>query len=165
MKNIIWIELRMFMCVILLFTTSVMNAQSSINAAGIEATGSGGQASISLGQVMYTSTLSSGGSVNEGVQQPLEIYWATGLDQIELNFSVRVYPNPTIDQVILDVPAANGKNLEYVLTHLDGQVLARKRVLEPETQISVNHLPTGTYFLSILLNSQTARTFKILKNN
>ena len=45
-------------------------AQESINAAGGEATGSGGQMSFSIGEIIYTTINDSKNVITQGVQQP-----------------------------------------------------------------------------------------------
>jgi len=61
--------------VILLFLElSKLQAQEATTTAGGEASGSGGYASYTVGQVVYTTkTGTNGNSVIEGVQQPYEI--------------------------------------------------------------------------------------------
>ncbi len=50
-----------------------LQAQTSVNATGGNASGSGGSASYSVGQVVYTTHTGTNGSVAQGVQQPFEI--------------------------------------------------------------------------------------------
>ena len=50
-----------------------LQAQESPTATVGEATGTGGTASYSVGQVVYTTTTGTNGSVAQGVQQPFEI--------------------------------------------------------------------------------------------
>ena len=52
-----------------------LQAQESPTAAGGEATGSGGTASYSIGQVVYTTNTGTNGSVAQGVQQPFVIFY------------------------------------------------------------------------------------------
>ncbi len=58
-----------------------VRAQESIVASGGEATGTGGSSSYSIGQVSYTSNQGTGGSVEQGVQQPFEIYAVLGMEK------------------------------------------------------------------------------------
>ena len=55
--------------IILSFSFSGL-AQTSVNAAGGEATGPGGQASYALGQVFFTTIGGNGTTASQGVQQP-----------------------------------------------------------------------------------------------
>jgi hypothetical protein len=58
-----------------------LKAQESINAAGGNTTGSGGSASYSVGQVVYTTNTGTNGSVAQGVQQAYEIPTETTITQ------------------------------------------------------------------------------------
>ena len=59
-----------------------LQAQEAIPATGGEASGSGGSASYTVGQVVYTTNVgTNGNSVAEGVQQPYEISVVTGIPE------------------------------------------------------------------------------------
>ena len=59
-----------------------LQAQESINTTGGNATGDGGSASYSIGQMVYTTTTGDDGSVAQGVQQAFEIY-VLGVEDLE----------------------------------------------------------------------------------
>ena len=81
-----------------------LQAQQSINAAGGNATGSGGMVSYSVGQVAYKTHTGTSGSVSEGVQQPYEISVVTAIEKTKgINLSVTAYPNPTTDFLQLKI--------------------------------------------------------------
>ena len=60
-----------------------VQAQTSVNATGGDASGGGGSVSYSVGQVVYTTHTGTSGSVAEGVQQPYEISVVTGLEEAQ----------------------------------------------------------------------------------
>ena len=152
-------------CCLFLWSSTTVFAQSSISAAGGEAAGTGGKVSYSIGQTVYTSYKSDGGSENQGVQQPLEIYWATAVDNNLLDIGISVYPNPTVRSVTLDIPEVAGRDMQYVLTDMQGHELQKRVIRKPETQISFRQLPVGSYLISIQFEAQTVQTFTIIKNN
>ena len=57
-----------------------LQAQQSPTATGGEATGTGGTASYSVGQVVYTTNTGTNGSMAQGVQQPYEISTTVGIN-------------------------------------------------------------------------------------
>jgi len=61
-----------YLAFLLAFGVHIVHAQEVIDAAGGEATGSGGTVSYSLGQVVYTFNSGAGGRENQGVQQPVD---------------------------------------------------------------------------------------------
>ena len=60
-----------FLILIFCFAINSVYAQKSVVASGGKATGAGGTASFSVGQISYKSP--SGNIVSDGVQQPFEI--------------------------------------------------------------------------------------------
>ena len=58
-----------------------LQAQTSVNATGGDASGSGGSVSYSVGQVVYTTNTGTSGSVAQGVQQPYEISVVTAIEE------------------------------------------------------------------------------------
>ena len=82
-----------------------LQAQETVTTAGGEASGSGGTASYTVGQVFYTTqTGTNGNTVAQGVQQPFEISVVTGIPEAKgINLSVSAYPNPATDYLTVKV--------------------------------------------------------------
>ncbi len=139
-----------------------LHAQESPTAAGGEATGTGGTASYSVGQVVYTTATGTNGSVAQGVQQPYEISTTVGINETSINLEMSVYPNPTTDYLTLKVE--DNFNLSYQLYDLQGKVIENKKVTADNTTIKMKALPKATYFLMVTDNKNTVKTFKIIKN-
>ena len=139
-----------------------LQAQESPTAAGGEATGSGGTASYSIGQVVYTTNTGTNGSVAQGVQQPFEISTTVGINETSINLEMSVYPNPTTDYLTLKVE--DNSNLSYQLYDLQGKVIENKKVNANSTIITMEALPKATYFLRVTDNKNTVKTFKVIKN-
>jgi hypothetical protein len=139
-----------------------LQAQESPTAAGGEATGSGGTASYSIGQVVYTTNTGTNGSVAQGVQQPFEISTTVGINETSIHLEMSVYPNPTTDYLTLKVE--DNSNLSYQLYDLQGKVIENKKVNANSTIITMEALPKATYFLRVTDNKNTVKTFKVIKN-
>ena len=58
-----------------------LQAQEATTATGGDATGNGGFASYSVGQVVYTNNTGAGGSVLQGIQQPYDISVVLGTEE------------------------------------------------------------------------------------
>jgi hypothetical protein len=139
-------------------------AQKDVMAAGGNATGSGGSASYSVGQVVYTTATGTNGSANQGVQQPYEIF-VVGVDKNPgINLQVTVYPNPASVQVTLNIGSLDPENLVYLLYDLQGKKLESQNIRSELTVIPVANLLPGTYILKVLDSQSLLRTFKIIKN-
>lgn len=156
----------------LLFTTllfglglTVTNAQQSANSSGGKASGSGGTATYSVGQVVYTTATGSNGSVVQGVQQPFEISVVLGLEEAEnISLNLMAYPNPATDRLTLKVDNYDGANLSFQLFDLTGKLLHNAKVKSNETVINMQDYQFGVYFLKVFNTNKEIKTFKILKN-
>ena len=147
------------------FSLSTLMAQETIPATGGNASGSGGTASYSVGQVVYTTNTGTNGSVAQGVQQPFEISVVTGIDQAKgINLNCSVYPNPTTDYLVLKVENYDNGNLSYQLFDMQGKLLENKKVTGNETRISMETLVPATYFVKVVQGNKEVKIFKIIKN-
>ena len=150
--------------VFLLLGLGGLYAQETVTTTGGEATGTGGKASYSVGQVVYTANIGTNGSVAQGVQQPYEISTTTGVNETAINLELSVYPNPTTNYLQLKVESEKLESLTYQLIDLQGKVIENKTVNSNYTNISLEGQATATYFLNVVKNNQLVKTFKIIKN-
>lgn len=150
------IALSLFFGGLSLFGFSQQNTVSS----GGEASGTGGTVSYSIGQIDYSNNQGATGSVNQGVQQPYEFY-LLGIGS-ELTIDVSLFPNPTNEFIILQLE--NFENdMMYVLSDMNGKIVARDHIKASETHIDMRTLATGQYNLQVASNT-TNQTVKIIKH-
>lgn len=139
-------------------------AQEIPIAAGGDAIGTGGTISYSVGQVVYTTNTGTSGSVSQGVQQPYKIM-TVGIGETELNISLSVFPNPTVDNLTLQISGYNNEKLLYQLFDAHGKLLDNGSVTTQKTQINTASLPCATYFLNVVnQENKKVQSFKIIKN-
>lgn len=139
-------------------------AQQVSNATGGDATGSGGTVAYSVGQVVYTTNTSISGTVSQGVQQPFEIF-SIGINETGLNISLLVFPNPTADNLTLQVSDYNSEKLSYQVFDMQGKLLNNGQIETQETQIKIGNFPSATYFIHVLnKENKKVQSFKIIKN-
>ena len=154
---------------ILLLTAGLLwaglaQAQEYANASGGDATGSGGTVAYSVGQVVYTTNTGGTGSVAQGVQHAYEIF-TVGIKETNLNISLTAFPNPTTENLTLQISAYNNEQLSYQLFDIQGKLLSNGQILEQQTQINMNSLPPATYFINIVnQENKKVQSFKIIKN-
>jgi len=138
-------------------------AQESTNASGGDATGTGGTASYSVGQVVYTTNTGSTGSVAQGVQHAYEIF-TVGIKETELEILLTVFPNPTTENLTLQISDYSNEKLSYQLFDMQGKQLSNGQVTAQQTQINMNSLPTATYFVNVVnQENKQVQSFKIIK--
>ena len=156
---------RLKLSVILLsgFLLTAVQAQEAIPAAGGNASGSGGTASYSVGQVAYQAKTGTGGSVTEGVQQSYEIIEVTGVEITGINLSVSAYPNPVSDYLTITVEDIELSSLTYQLYDMQGSLLQNEKITGNQTSVAMGNLVSATYFIKITQNNKEIKTFKIVK--
>lgn len=154
-------------CALILFTLALtgLYAQETITAAGGNASGSGGSASYTAGQVVYNTFTGSSGSVAEGVQQPYEISTITSIKDSEwINLFMKVYPNPAHEFLTLQVDESDISNLYFQLFDINGRLLRNERITNRLTSIYMSDLAPATYILKIVEGNSEIKSFKIIKN-
>ncbi|SDD23663.1 T9SS type A sorting domain-containing protein [Williamwhitmania taraxaci] len=149
---------------LLLIGLNGLKAQDAIPTTGGNATGVGGSASYTVGQVIYTTNTGTSGSVAQGVQQPYEISVVSGIGDNKINLSCSTYPNPTTDKLTLRIETNENLNLTYQLFDITGKLLESKKVEGSETNISMGSLTPAIYFLKVSDGAKEVKTFKIIKN-
>jgi len=143
---------------------ATLSAQQGTVAAGGDASGAGGSASYSIGQVDYITANGTGGTITQGLQQPFEIYVITGLDTKNIDLSASVYPNPTAEQVTLTIKDLSTSGMLYTLSDAQGKLISSDKLSGSETAISMITLSKGIYFVKVLDSNKEIKIFKIIKN-
>jgi hypothetical protein len=144
---------------------TVLQAQEATTTSGGEVIGSGGSASYTVGQVVYSSNVgTNGNSVTEGVQQPYEISVVTSIPEAkDINLSVSAYPNPATDYLTVKVENYKTANLQYMVFGINGKLLQTVKATGSETQIETSELVSGNYFVKVLDDKKEIKVFKIIK--
>jgi len=148
-----------------LLLTIDIQGQEAIPASGSNASGDDGSVSFTVGQIFYTSSTGTNGSVAEGVQQPYEISVIVGIEQArDINLICTIYPNPATDLLTLKVENAADEKLYFQLYDIMGKLLVSKKLIDSKTTISMEDIPPAIYFLKVTDNQKVVKTFKIIKN-
>ena len=158
----------------LMFSGSTcLNAQSSMVATGGELTGSGGSASISVGQVNYQSVSGSTGASLGGVQQAFELfevkswkdvpYWNEPIEPgLPILVDLTLFPNPTPRSITVRVTDYQGEVLNYRILDIVGREMANGIISQPEVTIDMEELPAATYFMEVK-QGERASVYKLIK--
>ena len=145
-----------------------LQAQEAIPTTGGEASGDGGSASYSIGQVVYTTNVGTNeNSVAQGVQQPYEISVVTEIEEAkDISLSISAYPNPTSNYLTVKVDASTSlsiQSLKYKLYDINGKLLQTVKATGQETKIQTNNLAPASYFVKVIAEGKEIKTFKIVK--
>lgn len=165
MKKIIVIFISILMVSPALTYMQAQQLHTSVNAAGGNATGAGGSASYSVGQVFFTSVSSTTTSVAEGVQQPFEISVFTGVKDIKaIDLYYVAYPNPTSGKLTLKIDNFKPISFTFQLMDVNGKILRNDKLTEKETVIDMTELKPAAYFLKVTNSKKGVKIFKIIKH-
>ena len=147
----------------LIFTAPVLYSQNGFVTLGANHSGNGGTLSYSVGQLVYKTQSGSNGNINQGVQQPYEIF-TVAIAEENSDISVSIFPNPTLDMLIININDVDSKNLNYQLYDIQGKLLIRHNIFKNQTKITTENLPASTYGLKINSENKPIQSFKIIKN-
>lgn len=146
---------------------TAMFAQSAIVPVGGTASGSGGSATYTVGQIAVQRASNGSYFIIEGVQQPYEIQ-VVGINEYPgIALQAIVYPNPTQHFVQLritnyEIPA---EGLTAQLFDANGKFMHEYRITDMETKMDLEIYPTATYQLRVMNGSTLLKTFKVIKHN
>ena len=147
------------------FSLPIVKAQESINAAGKNASGSGGSVSYSVGQTTYHTQIGTNASAADGVQHPYEIWVVTSIgDAMGINHNISVFPNPTKYFLTLEVSDFDLTGLTYQLFDMSGKILREELIIDTHTLIDLNQIVPAVYFVRVILAKKEIKTFKVIKN-
>jgi hypothetical protein len=155
---------KFFSIILLVIVSNFAQAQESVNTIGGVDAGTGGTVSFSVGQMVYTTDSKGAGAVVQGIQRPYRIT-TTDIKKIENNISFKAYPNPSSDDLFLEMNAYCNEKLVYQLYDMQGKLLMTNPIEIPKTQINMRALAVGTYFIHIYTtHNQPIQTIQIIKN-
>ena len=152
-----------FLAFLLSFSVQAQTSHQVLSATGGDASGSGGTVAYSVGQIAYTTSTGTTGSVAQGVEQAYEIS-SVGIKETALNISLSVFPNPTSDFLTLKVEDYNNEALSYNLLDEQGKLVLNEQIITQDTQVAMSTLARGAYFINIVQANKKIQTFKIIKN-
>ena len=156
--------MKLILTLILATAVNYCFAQNSVNTGGGKTNGIGGSVSYSIGQVFTQSVTDTSGKVNQGVQQPIEIFINTGIDNKTIQLvNANVFPNPTQHTLVLEINEKNLSTYSYILQDLSGKVIETKAITSDKTELQVAYLKSATYLVNILKGETILKSFKVVK--
>jgi hypothetical protein len=138
-------------------------AQQNILTSGTDAANANGSISYSIGQIDYIQASNPATFINQGLQQPLEIVTLSGIEITDIQISVQVYPNPSINNLIISIQNYNYENLTFILYDIRGREIIKDKIANSETIVNMQLYASATYILKLIENDKEIKTFKILK--
>jgi hypothetical protein len=125
-------------------------------------TSSGTTLSSTLGEIIGTTENSHSAIITQGFQQPDALIITSIFNPKYNNLDINVFPNPTTQFITIKKDCA--QSLYAELTDVLGRVIYSYVFKQISTQINLQTLSSGTYFLSIkTTHNQFIQSFKIQK--
>ena len=131
-----------------------------ITSAGTSVMSSEGAIYLSIGEPMNTELTDGEIMVSQGFLNVT----LTGLVSTEdlLMEDIRVYPNPTMDNLTLSLDIATG-DYDYQIYNQSGELIRRERINSDNEEIDFSPYSSGLYFMKVLKEEKYSRTVKIVK--
>jgi PKD repeat protein len=83
-----------------------------------------------------------------------------GITEIDLDGLIKVYPNPAYG--MLNIENATGEDINLSIYTLTGQQIIESRVHEGTSQLNLESLEAGIYFVRYITESQQVKTGKLI---
>lgn len=116
-------------------------------------------ATAGIGQNTVTYTVSDNFGCSASADQTIVVRVCTGIEAIEANELLSVYPNPANDKLTVTLP---GEIFSVQITDLNGRVIYADQNITNTTTINSSNLATGAYFIKVS-NQQLMATRKFVK--
>ena len=147
-----------------LFYVLRLPAQQALLSACNNAQGSNGSVTYSIGQIAYLVNSGNNGNSMEGVQQPYEIQYYSGIEEGHgISLDYKVFPNPCPGSLFLSVGDKKDQYLHYDLLNADGSSLRKGEIVSSQTSIDLNDLTPAVYFLTVSQHDKVLITFRVIK--
>ena len=146
-----------------LFGVQILYSQNVINSSGGDIMNANGSTSFSIGQIFYESSVGKNGQVNQGVQHSIELFALSNVKLETVTLKATTFPNPTKDNILLNIQIADLNNFSYQLFNVKGQKIGSEKIKNENTNISLNNVYAGIYILKVLQKNNQLKTFKIIK--
>tara|TARA_Y100000385_G_C12780351_1_gene503239 strand:+ start:223 stop:657 length:435 start_codon:yes stop_codon:yes gene_type:complete len=138
-------------------------AQSSVVSAGNSTSSSNGSFSYTLGYLSTQSSNQEDAKIAEGLQHAYEIYEVTNVSDLNTDFDISVYPNPSVEELFLEVGNLNETNITHQLFDINGKSISKEMPVSEKSIINMKLLSSGSYLLVVTQNQNIVKSFKVIK--
>ena len=137
-----------------------LSAQEVISTQGDSYTNASNTLDYTVGEPVIATVSDGTNDLTQGFHQTL--LTIVGIEDLDVNFSVNIFPNPTSEIVNLDIEKFEG--VSFHLFNVEGKLLNQAELTEKKTTVRVADYPKGTYLLTLTqTEDQKIKTYKIIK--
>lgn len=147
-------RLKLLFFLLINLTSLCVAAQTSINSGGHSIQNNSGSLSFTVGEIFFTSYSSTNGyAAHHGIQYPYEILPVSLIHQYQNSMEVKLYPNPFIDYLLIEVPFEFNKAGKLFLYDSFGNLVLSNVVNTPLIRLNTMHLVPGVYIAHIEIDN------------
>lgn len=145
----------------LLLLSASVNAQSVISTQGNSYTNASNTIDYTIGEVVTATTSNGTNDLTQGFHQTSLVI--TNLEDLDVNFSANVFPNPTSEFVNVTIDKFEG--LTLAIYDAAGKLVKQTKLDQAQTSVRVSEFAEGTYLLTLThQNDKKIKTYKLIKN-
>lgn len=152
--------IKILICLLLCLNLTVFGQQTCTSSGG-DINSSAGSVSFSIGQVNYITSVGSGGSSSQGVQQVYDI--SVGENSKEMKLTLSAFPNPIMNYLLVKSDYDKYTDLNYMLFDAQGRIQLKGKFNAKEIMIDLRGLISELYILKIFNMNEEVSTIKIIK--
>jgi hypothetical protein len=119
--------------------------------------------SITIGEPVIETYRSSSYILTQGFQQCLKFLAIGNVEVEDVKFNVRIYPNPAVTFLRINVEYTGNQIIRYKLFASSGKLISEGQLGLNETDINIHQLPSSNLLLTIYADHQEILTRKIIK--
>ena len=150
-----------FTILFLFLCTLTVSSQEVIASQGNSYSNTSMSIDFTIGEVVIATLNNTGNTLTQGFHQTNLTVLA--IDDFDINYQARVFPNPTQD--LLQVEIQNFEGLNFKMYDIQGRQLSQQKINSMNTTINTTPYAKGLYLLVILNeNNQLLKTYRIIKN-
>ncbi|PLW94297.1 MAG: hypothetical protein C0592_03270 [Marinilabiliales bacterium] len=143
--------------------TFSINAQELVSNSGAYFSNSSGSLAWSVGEAVIATISDGADTLTQGFHQSRFVFTDISESQIE-GISVSVFPNPTANDISIEIESTDFKGFSYTLLDQHGKLLQNKEITDKITEVDMLNHPAATYYVSVYKDGISVKTIQIIKN-
>lgn len=102
-------------------------------------------------------------SINQGFLAGISADATLSVDEVTIDQTVKIYPNPVTDLVHISIPN-NTENITATIYDITGKKVFTQIMTSETLSLNLDYLQSGTYLMQLhFKDTNTSKSFKILK--
>lgn len=146
---------------ILLISNFSISQERTLSSA-VQAVGSNGSISYSIGLVDYQNYTQGNYILTQGIQQPYEFYSLSNEELILPNF--KIFPNPFEHQLIIELPIDVISLVQARLISNEGKTVWEEHLKEDKYTLDLSFLTPASYVLEISWEGRKINSYTLIKH-